>query len=310
MPLTSGLGRHDNTKHVGSAKAGVPGGVAQLDSTGSLTIPGSRLQATRSDTDDIEILDLTSFESPIQFRRLGSLDWTLKLLEGGSRYRALTNRLFNIPNGIPQLSSEGRIETALLPVLLEEYTNHSGTLDNFTIKNTAGSGSVSEDSLTHSIKITSGDTYESRGGIELGDSVPVDKNVTVFQCKVRDYTTIPDNYNSVQIGFSSYPSAYMATCTIAFSYKNEGTWEISLRKKNGYITDVPVSVAKGDILTVEIYNNSAVLFINGDQVYAAPSNILEGNMTPIIMAHNVHTSTTTPVNMYVDAISLKRYKGR
>ena len=289
---------------------GISGGVPQLDPDGNLSMPGYVLTANTDTSGVIKVKDISTNESPVQAVRSGANDWRLKVLEQGSLTSLLSDRLFGISGGVPQLNTLGRIETAHLPFLIEEYTNHTGTLDNFTIKNTQGTGSVTEDSLTHSIKISSGDTYDSRGGIELGDSVPVDKNVTVLQCKVRDYTTIPNSLSKVNIGFSSSPNHDPFTVNIGFIYTNDGTWEVFLRDKVANETTVQVSISKGDILTVEIYNNSAVLFINGGQVYAAPSNILEGNMTPCIMAYNHFSPPAAAVNMYVDAISLKRYKGR
>ena len=308
MPLFSGIATHDNTKHVGSAKAGVPGGVAQLDDGGNLSLIESEIIIPRSDIGDISFNDKLSDEKFLSFIRAGSNDWSASVLEKGSPYDLLSSYWYNRPNGIPKLSSEGRIETALLPVLLEEYTNHTGSSDNFMTESVQGDGLTEERVSEHARAITSGTSQGSRGGVLLGTGFNISYYENLFQVQIVNYNDITSNNRMLEIGFSADPSNFITTSYAVFRYTPQDSWGVFISDKNMDFSWQTVQVEKGDIVAVKIIKGQAIFLVNGIEVFRTQSNALAGPMIPFATSRATFTESGNELTMILDGFIVKRYR--
>jgi len=130
MPLFTGLATHDDTKHVGSAKRDVAGGVAALDNNGNLSIPGYFCIIPPDISGRSSFVSRYDFREGFNIRKIASYDYHLNIYEGGVETRVQTASMKNIASGIAGLDLNALLSINQLPVgVINSYAISNNILD-------------------------------------------------------------------------------------------------------------------------------------------------------------------------------------
>lgn len=114
MPISSGLGIHNDDKHMGSAKRDTVNGIAALDGSGDLLVVGDAIDLTRDIAEHIRIIERTSGESIVRWKRLGDRDYDFYFHTDDAWYEVQDSRMKDAANGIAGLDGSVEIPMALL----------------------------------------------------------------------------------------------------------------------------------------------------------------------------------------------------
>ena len=94
----------------------VANGIAELDATGSLLLPGSKMYYTRDGSDDVHIYERTSNEEAYAFHRVGADDYTFFVKESNVWKRMQTESMKDAANGIAGLDASVKLLWDQLPL--------------------------------------------------------------------------------------------------------------------------------------------------------------------------------------------------
>ncbi|MFA7171662.1 MAG: hypothetical protein WC180_06745 [Candidatus Paceibacterota bacterium] len=130
MPLFTGLATHDDTKHVGSAKRDIAGGVAGLDSFGNLSIPGGLLNLDNIGGGVTGIVISSDTYAALRLSRLSVKNYVGYIAQYGAYSIIQTERMKNIASGIAGLDLNALLSINQLPVgVINSYAISNNILD-------------------------------------------------------------------------------------------------------------------------------------------------------------------------------------
>ncbi len=115
MPFQiGGIAIHNDLQHTGSAKRDTASGVAGLDVGGDIIAPGNELELTRDASGDILIIEHTSEETAVVFRRTGANAYTLynNTVAGGKIIQ--DSSMKDVASGIAGLNAGAKVPVANL----------------------------------------------------------------------------------------------------------------------------------------------------------------------------------------------------
>jgi len=111
MPLFSGLSAHSDNMHILSAKRDAAGGVAGINGSGGLLVPGSAMLITRSGADHIFFYERQSMEWFLQVERRGIGNYRFIAMTDVGMQDLIHEGKINVANGIAGLDSNKRVPT-------------------------------------------------------------------------------------------------------------------------------------------------------------------------------------------------------
>jgi len=130
MPLFTGLATHDDTKHVGSAKRDVAGGVVGLSGSGTLIIPSQYIAFESSIPGSFDIGLRTSAYAGLHVYISDVNNTTGYLKKSGSWDLIQTASMKNIASGIAGLDLNALLSINQLPVgVINSYAISNNILD-------------------------------------------------------------------------------------------------------------------------------------------------------------------------------------
>ena len=195
---------------------------------------------------------------------------------------------------------------------VEEYSNHLGTVDNFTQTVLAGNGTQSTDTVNHKMDLSTGITAASAATYDTKKTWTLGTNPIVVNIVVKGIQAGGTGSVSTQLGlsgvFGSY--VYMLTAGDAVAFKSDasGYWSAHTGNTSAGFTDTGITTpSDGDLLTINATTSTCKYYVNGTLVATHTTNIPTGVLN-IGGGVACGTGLTTARKVSVDMLSFKVYK--
>ena len=205
MPLFTGLATHDDTKHVGSAKRDIAGGVAGLDSFGNLSIPGGLLNLDNIGGGVTGIVISSDTYAALRLSRLSVKNYVGYIAQYGAYSIIQTERMKNIASGIAGLDLNARIPVLQSVYNPVQYINCNGVVDAALEVSGTGTYAVSQDVTNYSILCDAGADNGNKAVWNYKKGITPGSKPVLFEFEIYDYNLPPGFVSETVLGFSSDP---------------------------------------------------------------------------------------------------------
>lgn len=269
------VGANDYTLHVKESNVweraqtesmkDVVNGIAALDGSGDLLVPGSELHLTRTGTDWVFVKERTSGEVVFQFRRMGADDYVPAVVNSGAPSSIQLANMKGVASGIAGLDANILLSPALLPPCMEEYSNHLGAVDNFTQTGVAGTGSVNSDAANHEMDLDGGGgvghaRFETKAAWVLGS------DPTMINILIQNIVNGAGGAKTSFVGCKADFTDTSVMNSMGFRQIDNGTWQAASGDAAAEETNAITALANGDLVSILATSAAIRFFVNGTLV--------------------------------------------
>lgn len=254
---------HDGSIHIGDAQRDVVGGVAGLDSNGDILGQGDSIRFPRGVTDVAHLVDRTSDETMIEFRRLANRHWLPYIEINSSFFRIISTSDFDKPNGYAGTDPYGHI-SALVHPPTEAITDISmGETHPFATSILNGNGSYTDDNAAGYFRISSGNSLIGYSIFQYNRDLVLAGYHTVVSMEITEHNAGVSGDHIGYFGFKEdFTAQDVVQCCMVEQVHDESCKFIT-GPAAGSTETVITQLGQGDSVSVLMESGRAICYING-----------------------------------------------
>lgn len=284
----------------------VADGIAALDGSGDLLVPGSELHLTRTGAGWTFIKERTSDEVILQFKRWGVEDYTPSVLSSGAPSPIQLANMKNVANGIAGLDANVLLDPFVHLVGLEEYANHLGAVDNFTQSGTAGNGAATTVVANHHMNLSTGLTVNGHALYESKSDFTLSSKPIVLNFLIQNIVNGVAGSRVTYFGLMQDFTVLGVLNGVYFAHSSGDVWSC-YSESAGIITYTDIaSVSNGDLCTIVATASEIRFFVNSALVFTITTNIPTVAMEFGAVVHEYGAGATTAREIAIDMMSMRR----
>lgn len=213
----------------------------------------------------------------------------------------------DVANGIAGLDANVLLSPTVIPPCLEDYSNHSGAVDNFVEVNTAANGTAVEDVANHEMDLSSGITNAGYANFITKKTYTLDTKPLIYNCLIQNYAAGAGAQRRIRLGLSTLFTIATEPDAAKFGHV-DGTWYASTAVGDSWTNTGISTLSTGDLVTIVATSAKVLFFVNGAEVAEHSTNIPTAALYVGASAAGMVDGVTTATAVSIDMMSIKKYK--
>jgi hypothetical protein len=282
-------------------------GIAALDAGGNVLAPGYRFTAARGAAEQITIRERTSAERVFRWIRIGVDDYEARVNVGGVEKVVQHEGMKDVASGIAGLDANVLLPPALLPLCMEEYSNHLGAVDNFTQTGTAGNGTANTDAANHEMDLSTGVTVTGKAYFASKRGFAAAARPIVVNMLIQNIVMGAGGNREVATGLAENWASFSGTHHAAFYSANTGAWVCTSFDGAGVENTSISPLSNGDMVSIVLSTSSVKFLVNAALVATHSTRIPTNAVQLGALVETKAMAATTARSISVDMMSVKRF---